>query len=387
MDAEAKWFLEKGLSLSGKIIDLRREFHRYPELAFQEKRTASRVAEVLDDLGLEVHSGIGGTGVVARLRGDLKGPVRGLRSDMDALPIQEETHLPYASLHDGIMHACAHDGHMAMLLGAAAILKERKEHLMGDVIFIFQPAEEGFGGAKKMIQEGLLKRFPMDFLFGHHLMPLLFPSKSVVLRKGIFTANSDRFFMEIQGMGGHASMPNLLKDPLPALGQMIGGINTIISRHMDPFEHAVISIGKVHAGTSENIIPHRASLSGSVRTFRKEDQEMIRARLEDLCKGLGQTHGVEISCDYQYNYPSLLNNPDVTEKALALGEAFSAKVIEKENPFMGSEDFAFYSRELPSCFIMLGAEGTAGLHHPAMTFDEAVLPWGASWQAYLAFHS
>jgi len=387
MDEQYRSIVNSALSIEEEIISWRRDFHKHPELGFEEKRTSSIVSDALYLMGFEVSDGIGGTGVVARIRGDEAGPVRGLRADMDALPMKEETGLPYASIYDGIMHACCHDGHVAMLLGVAKLLAERKGELKGEVVLIFQPGEEGFAGAKKMLEEGLLEKFPMDFLFGHHIMPVILPHKSITTRKNVFTANSDRFYMEIKGKGGHASIPHLVKDPLPGLGQMIGAINTLVSRNIDPFEEAVISIGQVHAGSTENIIPDSALISGSVRTFTDEVQQRIFRRLGEISEGIGKTNGLDISYEYKFNYPSLINDPDLTEQVLDLGRGFCEEVIEKENPFTGSEDFSFFSREIPSCFIMLGAHGTEGVHHPKMTFDESVLAWGAAWQSYLAIRS
>lgn len=387
MNTEALSFLQSALSIEDKIISWRRDFHKHPELAFEEIRTSSIVAEVLDLLGYEVSTGIGVTGVVGRIKGDKPGPARGMRADMDALPMKEETGLPYSSISGGVMHACCHDGHVAMLLGVAELIAERKKDLEGEVILVFQPAEEGFAGAKKMIDEGLLEKYPMDFIFGHHLMPVLLPHKSITTRKNAFTANSDRFYIEIQGKGGHASIPHLVKDPIPALGQMIGAINTLVSRNIDPFEEAVVSIGQVHAGSGENIIPGSASLSGSVRTFTDPVQRLIQRRLEEICHGTADSYGLDTSFEYKCNYRSVINHPLLTQKVLEMGPEFWEVVIEKENPFMGSEDFSFFSREIPSCFIMLGVNGENGVHHPAMIFDESILAWGTAWQTYLAIKS
>lgn len=387
MNSETRSFLESALSIEDRIISWRRDIHKHPELGFQEERTSSIVAEVLDQLGYEVQTGFGITGVAARIRGDREGPSRGLRADMDALPTQEETGLPYSSVNDGIMHACCHDGHVAMLLGAAEIIMERKNELNGEVVLIFQPGEEGFAGARRMMEDGLFRDFPIDFLFGHHIMPVILPHMSITTRKNVFTANSDRFYIGIKGKGGHASVPHLVRDPIPALGQLIGAVNTLVSRNFDPFEEVVVSIGQVHAGSTENVIPDAASLSGSVRTFTDHAQQLVHKRLGDICRGIGESYDLQISLKYSYNYKSVINDPDVTEKLLELGKTFTEKVIEKETPFMGSEDFSFFSGEVPSCFVMLGVNGTKGVHNPGMTFDESILPWGAAWQAYLALKS
>lgn len=378
-------FLEKARQIKEKIVAWRRAIHAHPELAYEEHRTAGLVADVLRRFGLEVAEGIAGTGVVARLRGAKPGLSRGLRADMDALPIQEETGLPFSSKNDGIMHACCHDGHVAMLLGAASILAGMADRLEGEVIFVFQPAEEGGAGAQAMIESGLFDRFPMDALFGHHIMPLVVPAGTVMTRKGLFTANSDRFEMVVQGHGGHASMPHLTRDPVASMGVLIGAINTITSRNIDPFAPAVISIGEASAGSSYNAIPDKAVLRGSVRTTDGNTRELVSRRLSEVAEGVGKAHSVEIDCRYRRGYPGLFNDPGLTGRALELAKIYWGEkgVIEKETPFMGSEDFAFFAKVLLACFFMIGAEGTAGVHHPAMTFDESVLVNGAAWEAFL----
>ncbi|MBN1334063.1 MAG: amidohydrolase [Synergistales bacterium] len=387
MNEKSRAFLQRALSKEEKIISWRRDFHKHPELGFEENRTSSIIAEALEQMGYEVSGGIGITGVVATLTGEREGPSRALRADMDALPMKEETGLPYASVHHGIMHACCHDGHMAMLLGAAEIIAECRQDLRGKIALVFQPGEEGFAGAKKMLEEGFLEKYPLDFMFGHHIMPVILPHKSLTTRKNAFTANSDRFYIDIQGRGGHASIPHLVKDPIPALGQMIGAINSLVSRNIDPFEEVVVSIGQVHAGSSENIIPDSALVTGSVRTFTDLSQELVHKRLEEICEGIGQAYGLGTSFEYRYNYRSVMNDPDLTGQLIELGLEFCDDVIEREHPFTGSEDFSFFSREIPSCFVMIGAEGTEGVHNPKMTFDESILSWGAAWQAYLAIRS
>lgn len=376
-------------SIRDRIIGWRRDFHSHPELAYQEKRTAGIVAEVLGSMGYDVETGIGVTGVVATLKGSSPGPSRGLRADMDALPIGEETGLPFASRNHGVMHACCHDGHIAMLLGAAWIISEQKRNLKGEIVLIFQPAEEGYAGAQKMIEDGLFQKYPVEFLFGHHVMPVILPPDSITTRKGAFTASSDRFYFNIQASGGHASTPHLARDPVPALQSLIGGINSITSRNVDPFDPAVISIGHAGAGTCYNAIPDTAFVSGSVRTLSGKSQEMIQKRMQNLAKGVGEANEVEIFLDYKINYPTLNNDPGLTESTLGLARIFwgTENALEKENPFMGSEDFAFFSRSVPCCFLMIGTEGKYGVHHPKMTFNETILTKGAAWQAWLAMES
>jgi hippurate hydrolase len=386
---EREAFLKAAENARERIIGWRRDFHSHPELAYQEVRTAGIVANVLDSLGYTVETGIGGTGVVAKIKGVLPGTSRGLRADMDALPIAEETGLPFRSGNEGIMHACCHDGHVAMLLGAAEMIAQHKEQLKGEIVLVFQPAEEGYAGAQKMIDDGLFKKFPVDFLFGHHIMPVILPHNSITTRKGAFTASSDRFHFRIKGYGGHASMPHLTKDPVPALQSLIGGINSITSRNTDPFDQAVISIGHIGAGTCYNVIPDSAFMSGSVRTLSEQSQQLVQKRMTQLAKGISEAHEVEISMEYKVNYPTLFNDATLTGRTLELARTFwgEEKVIEKQDPFMGSEDFAFYSKSVPCCFLMIGVEGEFGVHHPKMTFNESILHKGAAWQAWLALES
>ncbi|MDD4023822.1 MAG: amidohydrolase, partial [Synergistales bacterium] len=351
---KANDLIKQASEIETDILKWRREIHAYPELAFEERRTAEIILGVLDKLEIGTESGIAKTGIVGRLRGNVEGPTIGFRADMDALPIQEETNLPFSSKVDGVMHACCHDGHVAMLLGAATLLRKNKSSLMGDVVFVFQPAEEGQAGAREMISTGVFERFSIDALFGHHVMPGVVPPECILGKKGILTANSDRFSMVIHGRGGHASMPQLAQDPVVAMGSMINGINTIISRNTDPSCPAVVSIGEASSGSSYNAIPNQALIKGSIRTTDTETQTLVKKRLFELTKGISISHDVEITCQYQENYPSVSNDPDLTSQALSIAKPFFGKdkVIGKDTPFMFSEDFAFFGQAIPSCFLL-----------------------------------
>ena len=279
------------LSIRNEIISLRREFHAYPELGFEEFRTSSRIAELLESWGYEVEAGIAKTGVIGRIRGEKDGQTRALRADMDALPIKEETDLEFKSKIDEVMHACGHDAHMAMLLGAGKILSLLKDRICGEIILLFQPAEEGKAGAKRMLEEGLLKKYKIDFLFGHHIWPVFLPYGVFATRKEAITSISDRFTLRIRGKGGHAANPDDAIDPIPILGEVISAIHHIVSRSVSPQVSAVITIGKVIAGTAENIIPKSAELHGTVRATDEKTRDLIVERLRAIAEGIPRAYG------------------------------------------------------------------------------------------------
>ncbi|MCF7935439.1 MAG: amidohydrolase [Synergistales bacterium] len=379
-----------GAAIADDIIGLRRTIHRHPELAFEERKTADLAARTLDEAGFEVVRGLAGTGVLGILRGAAEGPSRGLRADMDALPLTEETGLSFASSEPGIMHACGHDGHVASLLGAARILADHREHVRGTVCLLFQPAEEGAGGAKRLVREGLFRDFPMDFLFGHHLWTGPgFPKGSFVTRKGIMTAASDRFEISITGRGGHASLPQYTLDPLPVLADLIHAVYAIPSRRLDPFDQAVVSIGRVAAGEAENVIPQEATLAGSIRTFSPGVQQEVHRLLAETAEEISAARGCTGTCSVRRGYPCLQQDEGLTTAVLRLAEAFWGKdqVIEKETPFTGSEDFSYLAGAVPACFAMIGCGGEYGLHSPKMELDEEMLPLLSAWEAYLAIES
>jgi len=358
------------------MIAWRHDLHAHPELAYKENRTAAIVAESLTAFGLEVHEGIATTGVVGVLDfGD--GPSIGLRADMDALPIHEENNLDYASAYSGCMHACGHDGHTAMLLGAAKALSKRTD-LSGRIVFIFQPAEENEGGAKAMIEDGLFTRFPVDAVFGLHNMPGI-PVGTIMVKPGYVSAAFDTFTISIEGKGGHGAMPEQANDPIPVAASLTMALNTIVSRNIKALDAAVITIGQLEAGSSYNVIPDKAMLKGSCRSMSSEVQKLIKRRMHEICEGISIAYNVTIKCIYEERYPAVFNTEDETS---LLKEALSStdfQLITDFEALMGSEDFAFLSKEAKGCYFIIGnGTGTGPLHSPTYNFNDSALSVGAS---------
>ena len=361
---------------------LRRHFHQYPELGFQERQTAQRVAEELTRLGLEVHTGIAETGVVAVLEGCQPQPRVMLRADMDALPIQEANQVSYASKHPGVMHACGHDGHMAILLTAARLLAERREEVPGTVIFLFQPAEEGLGGAERMIQEGVLERFRPEMALALHLWNQR-PVGWVGVQEGPTMAAADAFTIRIRGKGGHGALPHLTHDPVTAAGHLIVALQNLMAREVDPLDTAVLSVGKMQAGRAFNVIPEEAELQGTLRTFRAETRTHIHQRVRELAESLAAGYRCQAQVTWEMRTPALVNHPEMARRVREVVHRLwpEARVV----PFrtMGSEDMAFFMERVPGCYFFLGsANPEKGLdaphHHPRFDFDERVLPYGAA---------
>lgn len=367
-----------------QLVDWRRDFHAHPEIAYREYRTAGIVAEALSSFGCAVTTGLAGTGVVGVLDFG-PGPSIGLRADMDALPIEEETGAAYASRNRGLMHACGHDGHTAMLLGAAALLSRRR-NLKGKVVFVFQPAEENEGGARAMIEDGLFERFAIDAMFGLHNMPGV-PVGEVRARAGPVSSAFDTFDIVVKGRGGHGAMPELAADPIVAAAALVQGLNTIVSRNLAPFDNAVISVCAVNAGETYNVIPDAAYLKGSCRTFESGVQEKIRRRIAALVDGVAAAHGVDIDLDYRMRYPAVVNSERETALLRQVVSARSGEWIFNDDfrPLMGSEDFSFYLREKPGCFFIIGNGADYGpLHSPTYDFNDEALPVGAALWSRLA---
>ena len=361
---------------------LRRHFHQYPELGFQERQTAQRVAEELTRLGLEVHTGIAETGVVAVLEGCQPQPRVMLRADMDALPIQEANQVSYASKHPGVMHACGHDGHMAILLTAARLLAERREEVPGTVIFLFQPAEEGLGGAERMIQEGVLERFRPEMALALHLWNQR-PVGWVGVQEGPTMAAADAFTIRIRGKGGHGALPHLTHDPVTAAGHLIVALQNLMAREVDPLDTAVLSVGTMQAGRAFNVIPEEAELQGTLRTFRAETRTHIHQRVRELAGSLAAGYRCQAQVTWEMRTPALVNHPEMARRVREVVHRLwpEARVV----PFrtMGSEDMAFFMERVPGCYFFLGsANPEKGLdaphHHPRFDFDERVLPYGAA---------
>ncbi|MCF3936395.1 M20 family metallopeptidase [Acuticoccus sp. M5D2P5] len=369
--------------LAEEITSWRRDLHENPELLYDVNRTAGVVADKLTGFGLdEVVTGLGKTGVVGVIKGrdTGSGKVIALRADMDALPILEKTGKPWASKAPGKMHACGHDGHTAMLLGASQYLAETR-NFDGTVIVVFQPAEEGGAGAKAMIDDGLLTRFGIQRVFGMHNMPGL-PVGMFALRPGSLMAAADRFTVSIEGLGGHAARPHVSHDPIVAGSAIVAAAQTVVSRNADPLEAAVLSVTMFHAGTADNIIPETAELRGTVRTLSDEMRDLVEERFSAIVSQVGAAYGVKASLKYSRDYPVTAND----EAEAAFAGDIAAKVVGEANvdrdvvPTMGGEDFSFMLNERPGAFIFAGVgEDVANLHNDAYDFNDELIPVGCSY--------
>ena len=361
-----------------EIIKFRRDLHQIPEPGYTEKKTSEYVAERLSRLGLDVQTGIARFGVVGTRTYPETGKALLLRSELDALPITEETGLPFASTHDGAMHACGHDGHMAMVLGAATVLTKLKPDLAGCIKFLFQPAEEGPGGAKPMIAEGVMDSPKVDYALGCHLWPGLTEGR-VGVKAGPLMAAMDRFDLTIKGKGGHGAMPHLCIDALEIGTQVVNALQRIVSRHMNPLNPTVITVGEFKSGTTFNIIPETATLSGTTRTFDPEIWKSWAERIDKVVKGVCQAMGATYELNYQPGYPVTTNDPWMAGEVreIAGGIVGTENVVEPE-PTMGGEDMSFYLDRSQGCFFFLGVghEGCAPLHNPRFDFNEEVLCTG-----------
>jgi amidohydrolase len=362
----------------------RRDIHEHPELLYDVHRTAAFVAERLREFGCdEVATGLGRTGVVGVIRGrkpagkgDIKGI--GLRADMDALPIEEATNLPYASKTPGKMHACGHDGHTAMLLGAARYLAETR-NFAGDAVVIFQPAEEGGAGAAAMIKDGLMDRFPIDQVYGMHNGPGI-PVGSFAIRPGPIMAATDSIDIQIEGLGGHAARPHICIDSVLAGAQLITALQSIVSRSVDPLGSAVISICEFHAGHARNVIPQTAELKGTVRTLTVEMRKLIEKRVREVVAGVAQMTGTKIDLKYERGYPVVVNHAAQTDFATQVAKEIAGDANVREMaPMMGAEDFAYMLEQRPGAFIFCGNGDSAGLHHPAYNFNDDAIVFGTSY--------
>ena len=360
----------------------RRELHTFPETAFTEKETSDFVAEKLKSFGLDVDRGLAGTGVVATIRrGRGKSQAIGLRSDMDALDITEATGLPYASRNEGKMHACGHDGHMAMLLGAAKYLAAN-DTFDGTVHFIFQPAEENEGGGGRMVREGLFERFPVRSVFGLHNFPLL-PEGAFAICRGPMMAAYDVFDIEIKGKGGHAATPQYVKDPIVASAYLVNLLQSVVSRDINPTQGAVVSVTEIHGGTSYNIIPDTVRLRGTTRHFLAAVQDRVEERMCGICAGLSASLDIAVDIKYERRYPALVNTDRETDEAVRAARIVAGddRVFSEITPNMTSEDFAFFLKEKPGAYIGIGGgnpKETGRLHQALYDFNDRILPIGAS---------
>ncbi len=367
-----------------EITEWRRDIHRHPELLYEVHRTAASVVEKLKSFGCdEVVPGVGRTGVVGVIKGrkpasgDRK--VIGLRADMDALPIEEATNLPYKSTESGKMHACGHDGHTAMLLGAAKYLAETR-NFAGTAVVIFQPAEEGGGGGRTMVQDGLMDRFAVDEVYGMHNYPGL-PVGQFALRTGPMMAAADRIRIEIEGKGGHAAKPHQTIDTIVVGSAIIGALQSIVARSVDPLESAVVSITTFQAGNSDNIIPQTGLLRGTARTFDVAVQDIVEARVREVVENTAKAYGAKAALTYRRDYPVTRNH----DKQAAFAASVAGQIVGGERvdtnvaPVMGAEDFSFMLNARPGAFVFVGNGDTAGLHHPAYDFNDEIIPIGSSY--------
>ncbi|PJE29756.1 hippurate hydrolase [Pseudooceanicola antarcticus] len=369
--------------MAPEVASWRRHLHAHPELRFEEHETAAFVAEKLRAFGCdEVVEGVGQTGVVAVVKGRAEGGAVGFRADMDALPILEATGLEHASTVPGKMHACGHDGHTSMLLGAAQYLAETR-NFAGSVVFIFQPAEEGGGGAKAMIEDGLIERFGIDEVYGMHNWPGK-PLGDFTLRAGPQFAAPERFDVVLTGRGGHAAMPNLNIDTTLAAAQVVTALQSIVSRNVDPTQNAVVSICGFQTETNTyNVIPEVVTLKGTYRVHDDEVQNQVRTRIEEVTTATAAAYGVTAEITFLPGPPVLINHAENVEYAAEAGNRVSSATTDFP-PVMGADDFAEMLRRRPGAYILVGNGDSAGLHHPEYEFNDAVIPYGVSWIAELA---
>ncbi|GAB1380057.1 M20 aminoacylase family protein [Pararhodobacter aggregans] len=364
-------------AFAADLTVLRHDFHAHPELGFQEHRTSARIAELLESWGIEVTRGIGGTGLVGVLEG--RGPGRriGLRADMDALPMEELTNLPYASKNAGVFHGCGHDGHITMLLGAARYLAETRA-FDGTAVFIFQPAEEGLGGARAMIADGLFERFPCDELYGLHNSPY-HPMGQVTLRPGLAQAGASFFDIRIQGQGAHGAYPHFAKDPVTIGAGLVKELQEITARNADPLHPVVVSVTAFRAGEAYNVIPDSAELRGTFRFLRAEDRDLIDRRMRQICAGMALAHGVSIDVDIRGVFSPLRNDPQSVDHLIeAARDVVGEQAAADAEVIMGSEDMADFLAVVPGAFFNLGHGSGVPVHNPHFTFDDRILPVGAS---------
>jgi len=374
--------LSRALEIQGEIAAIRRDIHAHPELAYEENRTSDIVAAKLAEWGLEVTRGLGKTGLVGTLRKGNSVKSIGLRADMDCLPMDETNDFAHRSQNPGRMHACGHDGHTAMLLGAAKVLSEKRD-FEGAVHFIFQPAEEGGGGGKAMIDDGLFEKFPCDAVFAIHNKPGL-PLGMIATRPGPLLAAADRWDLRITGKGGHAAHPHLSIDPLVVAANLVMSLQTIVSRNMDPFASSVVTVGFVKGGSAYNVIPTEAHVGGTTRTTTPEARKLIEARIREICEGAARMYGVKIDVEYRYGYPPTINNAQRAAFAVevAAGVCGPHGVRDNVQASMGAEDFSYMLEKVPGAMVWLGNGGEdgngVGLHNSRYDFNDMAIPFGVS---------
>jgi hippurate hydrolase len=374
-------------TLTPRIAALRRDIHAHPELAFAEDRTSARIADYLDGLGIEVHRGIARTGIVARIKQGNSPRAIGLRADMDALPLTELNSFPHHSTQEGKMHACGHDGHTAMLVGAAEALHKLRD-FDGTVYFIFQPAEEHEGGGRVMVEEGLFERFPMDMVFGLHNWPGM-AAGAFGVTEGPVMAGADRFEIQITGRGGHAAMPHQAVDVVLAGSALVQALQSLVSRNTDPQDAAVVSVTRFHAGHADNVLPENAVLGGTVRSFSGSLQDALEDGLRRVCSGIEATYRVAIELRYERGYPPTVNaaEPSAIAREVARHVVGEGMVFTQLAPSMGAEDFAYMAKVVPACYVWLGngpGEGGCMLHSPHYDFNDEIIATGIRYWVRLA---
>jgi amidohydrolase len=392
--------LDDARAMAGDLADLRHRLHRRPEIGLKLQQTQATVLAALDGLDIEIHTGKELGSVTAVVRGSGAGEHRDdgvvlLRADMDALPVHEEVDVPFRSTVDGVMHACGHDLHTSMLVGAARLLHAQRERLPGDVVLMFQPGEEGFDGARRMIDEGVLGAAgrPADAAFALHVMPNMWRRGQVASRRGSIMAASDGLFVTVHGSGGHGSSPHLTRDPIPATCEMVLALQTAVNRNIDAFAPVVVTVGSLHAGTRRNIIPETASFEATVRTFDRSVRRKVRDLVQQVCRGVGDAHGLDVDIEYLEEYPVTVNDADSVDFAMdvaneVLGER---RTVTMEKPITGTEDFSRVIERVPGAMLFLGAcpddrdpETAPSNHSPHAAFDDRVIPEGAALYAELA---
>ena len=372
-------------ALRDQMAAWRREIHAHPELAFEEHRTAAFIADQLREMGLDVHGGIGGTGVVASLRAGSSSRSIGIRAEMDALPIKEETQRPYASRNEGVMHACGHDGHCAMVLGAARFLTRRPDQIHGTVRFIFQPAEENEAGGRAMVEDGLFERFPVDGVYALHNEPGM-PVGTFGVRPGPVTAALDLFEITVEGRPCHAARPQAGADAIVCSAAIVTALQTIRTRDLDPLDAAVLSVTRIEGGNSWNVLPKTVTLRGTARSFREEVQDTIEARTRGIVESLATAHGCAGRVDYRRVYPPVVNSGAQSAAAAEAARrvAGANRVRLDDPPITAAEDFAFMLQARPGCYAFLGNGDSAPVHTPEYDFNDDALVWGASYWVDLA---
>ncbi|MCU5329893.1 M20 peptidase aminoacylase family protein [Bacillus wiedmannii] len=366
--------------LTEMLISIRRNLHEHPELSYEEFETTKTIKNWLEEKNITIINSSLETGVIAEISGNNSGPIIAIRADIDALPIQEETHLPYASKIPGKMHACGHDFHTAAIIGAAYLLKEKESSLSGTVRFIFQPAEESSNGARKIIEAGHLHG--VQAIFGMHNKPDL-PVGTIGIKDGPLMAGVDRFEIKIHGVGTHAAVPDAGIDPIVASSQIVMALQTIVSRNISSSHNAVVSVTNIHSGNTWNVIPEKATLEGTVRTFQTETREKIPALMKRIIQGVSDALGVKTEFRFYAGPPAVHNDTSLTNLSSQVAEKMNLNII-SPTPSMAGEDFSFYQQEIPGSFVFMGTSGTHEWHHPAFTVDEQALPISAEYFALLA---